>query len=443
MRATALALLVCVSACGSRSRLLEPGPSAGGAGGSGATSGAGGSFGGGGFGGGLGGNGGSGGVGGGVACTSLFQFAASVTVEHDAKDQDSAPELVFSSDDGEQVSVAFVRQPLESSRQLRHATLSPWSDFPLDGKLAPAYATFESPQLSAKFRAGSGLGDHLSLLVAHEAGPSTFTTFAPMVAAQASSAGPTVGVQGSTPAFVARGAGGRHLVGARDDGLLWGHIVQGGSVVQSGIVGCAAFAPIADAVQFGDGWLVAVASGQNPPGGGCENDPGPPTRVDIVRVHPNGKSEFVIGVDAGAPVMHVAAAPHPDGLYVVYRVASGGVVAPIRWMRVAALSAGIIGPGDLSGPADFPLEFDATSLGDRLVVAWGNDPAGNPADLVVTLLDPFGALLAQHAWEPEFFGPVSVLGAPLGNSLLVAWQGPSPALVTGVSLTRLDCFGDL
>jgi hypothetical protein len=280
-------------------------------------------------------------------------------------------------------------------------------------------------------------------LVAHEAGTTTFTNFAPMVAAQASSAGPTVGVQGSTPAFVARGSGGRHLVGTRDDTLLWGQVVQGNSVVQSSIVGCAAFAPIADAVQFGDGWLVAVASGQKTPILGCEADPGSPSRVDVVRVNADGTAEFVTGIDAGAPIMHLAAAPHPDGLYVVYRVASGGVMAPIRWLRVSASSAGVVGPGDVSGPADIPLDFDATSLGDRLVVAWGNDSAGNPPDLVVSVLDPFGAQLAQHAWEPQFFGPVSVIGAPSGNSLLVAWQGPSPSLVTGVSLTRLDCVGDL
>lgn len=458
MRAATVALWLCLGACGSRSALLEPGASTGGSAGSGASGGSGG-FGAGGFGGaGFGGSGFGGGGAGGVAgfggsagadCAGLFQVGPVLEVQHSQSEGDHSPELVFSSDDQTQVSVSFLREPVEGPsafRKMAHATLSPWMDWPNGGKLAPSYETFASAQLSSKYRAGAGFGDNLSLLVAHLAGSSATVSFAPSVAAKASSAGPTVTLPGSTPAFVARGVQGRHLVGTRDDASLYAHVVQSGFAVTTSVLGCASFGAVSDAVGFGDGWVVALANGVNAPKTGCGlQDPGPPSRLDLVRVSLDGSVNFLGSVDAGAPLMHVAAAPHPDGAYVVYRVASGGLVAPIRWLRVEALGGSLLGPSDVSGPGDFPLEFDAAALGERLVVAWGNDPAGNPPDLVLSLFDPLGGPAGSLAFEPQFLGPVSVLGAPGGHGLVVAWQAPPKAPGPGgaVNLARFDCLGAL
>ncbi|MCK6535454.1 MAG: hypothetical protein L6Q84_20975 [Polyangiaceae bacterium] len=448
MRAAAVALAVCAAACGSRSRLLDLGTNAGGTAGTGGIAGqGGGGFGGstGGFGGVAGSDGGFGGVAGGVQCAGLFQVGDGIQVQKPAKDQDSAPQLVSSSADGQQVSVAFVRQPVETPvafNAIQHATLSPWAAWPQGKQLAPVHDSFSSPQLSGKFRAGAGFGDSLALLVAHQAGPKAFTSFAPQVAAGASSGGPTATPAGSTPELVARGEGGLHLVGTRDDTQLYGQIFQATQLVATSTLGCAGFAPIGDAVVFAGGWLVAVAVGSNAPPLGCgDSDPGPPIRIDFLQVGPDGSVKPVEDLVVGAPVMHIAMAPHPEGAYVVYRVASGGEVAPIRWLRLIASTGDFVGPQDVSGPGDFPLEFDATALGDRLLVAWGNDPAGNPPDLTLSLFHPFGASLGTLAFEPGFFGPLSVIGAPSGNSAVVAWQANSGSGTSSVTLARFDCFG--
>lgn len=452
----AVALALCVSACGSRSALLEPGASSGGSAGSGASAGAGG-FGGGGFGGGGSGGGGFGGGGaGGVAgfggssdCAGLFQVEPLVEVQHSASEHDQLPELVFSSDDDSQVSVAFVREPVESPsafRKLAHATLSPWLDWPNGGTLAPSHETFASPQLSTKFRAGAGFGGQLALLVAHQTGATAVSSLAPMVDAKASSAGPTVTLLGSTPAFVARGSDGRHLAGTRDDSSLFAQVVKSGLVTQTSTLGCSSFGAVADAVAFADGWLVAYANGSNAPKLGCGTaDPGPPHRLDFARVAFDGAVTFLTSLNAGAPLMHIAAAPHPDGAYVVYRVASGGQIAPIEWVRVEGFGGSLLGPVDVSGFGDFPLEFDAAALGDRLVVAWGNDPQGNPPDLVLSMFDPLGAPVGGLTLEPQFSGPLSVIGAPGGHGLVVAWRGPPKNAGDGgvIDLARFDCFGAL
>lgn len=463
MRAASLGLALAVVACGSRSQLPDLG-NGGGSAGAGASGGSvvtGGSGGGGfggtaGFGGAAGfggtaGFGGAAGFGGMDECAGFFQVGGVLEVQHSAKDVDRLPELVYSSDGGDQLSVAFEREPVESPsvfRQVGYATFLPWDNWPNGGEIAPVHDAFASPQLSPKFRAGAGFGDHLSLLVAHDTGGSAFPSFAPNVAANKSDAGPTVTLLGSTPAFAARGAEGRHLVGTRD-ASLYAQVVKlaGGSiVVQTSVLGCASFGAVADAVPFGDGWVVALANGSNAPKTGCGlQDPEPPTRLDLVRVGPDATITYLTSVDAGAPLMQIAAAAHPSGAYVVYRVASGGAVAPIRWLRIDASSANLTGPLDLSGPGDFPLEFDAAALGERLVVAWGNDPAGNPPDLVLSLLDPEGPLLASYAFEPQFFGELSLIGAPGGQSLVVAWQGPSSgsAPQSSIHLARFDCFGAL
>lgn len=451
---------LCLVACGSRSALLEPSAGAG-AGGAAGSAGAGGSLGGfggvagsaggfGGFGGVAGSAGGFGGVAGGSECVGFLKIEPTLEVQHSANELDSNAELVYSSDDGSQLSVAFVREPKETPvalKKLAHATLSPWLDWPAGGKLAPSFETFASPQLSGKFRAGAGFGENLSLLVAHESGGTSTVSFAPSVAAKASSAGPTVGLPGSTPAFAARGGDGAHLVGVRGLVELAAHIVKSNVVTQGSILGCAGFAPIADAVSFNGDWLVAFGNSLlASPEGGCNvSNPGPPARLDVVRIEPSGKRTLLFAKDTSAPLMHISMAPHPLGAWIVYRVASGGLVAPIRWVRVEADGGAVVGPGDVSGPGDFPLEFDATSLGDRLVVAWGNDPAGNPPDLMLSLLDPFGAPAGSFGFEPQFYGPVSVLAAPGGNSVVLAWQGPdkSSGPSSAVHLARFDCFGAL
>jgi hypothetical protein len=365
-------------------------------------------------------------------------------VEAGPMDSDFNPALATSSDDGQQLTVAFARQPVESPgpfTEIRHATLAPWSAWPAGGPLSPVHGTFAHPQLSPALAVDRAPGNRFALLVAHEFGAS----FAPAVEPNASNTGGTTTPPGVEPRFVSLGPSGSHLVGTlTPDGELVASEVRvtgAGIEITSTVIGCAAQPIEADAVPYADGWLVALSNGKNAPtAGGCPGGSagaGPPTRVDLLWVHPGTSFDFAGGLDAGAPIQSVRAAPHADGAWLVYRVVSGGKVAPIRVARRNVAQAGFVGPGDLGTEADFPLEFDAAALGDRLVIAWGNDPAGNPADLMLSVFDESIAPIATTAFEPSFYGPLSVIGSPDAKSLVVGWATTS--FGRRIQLARFDC----
>lgn len=432
-------------ACGSRSALLDP-FAGGGSAGTGALGGAGGIGGGGGA---ATGGGGSGAIGGGSGCFGLQLLEPVAEIERMSGWRDGPPELASSSDDGQQLTVAFVRQPSAGgARELRHASFAPWLGWPPPLPIAPVHSTFASTELSEAFALGASSDGQIALLVAHSAGPGSFASFAPSVSANASAVGPNVTLQATEadlPVFVARGPEGHHLVATSDGKMLTGHVVQfaaSGFAVNSSPLACGANAAIADAVPWEGGWLVALANEKTaPPPPSCSAAANGPTRLDVAFVGADGSVSHVLGIEEQTPIVRIAAAPHPAGAHLVWRVASGGVVAPIRWARVDVPAAAVIGPADVSGSLDLPLDdFAATSLGSGVAVVWGNDPAGNPPDLTVSVLDELGGVTAIHAMEPPFFGPLAIASAPGGQSLVVGWheQGPAPNEAT-VEVARLDC----
>lgn len=463
----AFAFAISLVACGSRSGLLEPFSSSGGSGavaGSGAQAGSGGSFGGtAGFGGGgaggsgaLGGAGtgglaGSAGAGGSSNCLGLKLVEPILSVDSPGGFNAGDPQIVASSDSGQQVSVVFARSPAEGpllKYDLTHATFLPWQYWPPSGLVGPTFTTFSSPDLSPDFHAGSSYIDRLSLLVAHAAqGGSPVVSFAPSVDPTSASTGPTVTLAGDDPVFVSRGQKGMHLVGIRQASSLLVHRVlydPNGFGVDTTTLGCASFSGPAAAVPFADGWLIAHANAANAPPFGCSGvDPGPPTRIDIVALGLSGAPDYWLGVDAGAPVTELSMARHPSGAHVVFRTMSGGIIPPIRWMRVAQ-GGSLVGPGDVSGPNDLPLSgFATVSGGTNVFVAWGNDPAGNPPDLTLSVVSEAGAELARTAIEPPFFGALSVIASPVGSSAVVGWREAGPAGTAGVRLGRFDCAAGL
>jgi hypothetical protein len=365
-------------------------------------------------------------------------------VEASAMDSDFNPALTASSDSGAQLTVAFARQPVESPSpftELRHATLLAWSAWPASGIVTPVHGTFAHAGLSTALEVGRSLGDRFALLVAHDSAMS----FSPNVDPNASSTGGTTTPQGNEPRFVALGASGSHLVGTLEaGGELRATLVAStptGFSLKSTSLGCASQPIVADAVAFGDGWLVALANGkQVPPGSGCpgsSSSAGPPTRIDVVWVHADLSQEYSGGLETDIPIQSLAAAPHPDGIWVAYRTLGGGKVAPIRVVRRDVLAAGFVGPGDLGTDSDVPLELDIAALGERAVVAWGNDPAGNPADIVLSVLDPSIAPVASVAFEPSFAGRLSVASAPDASGVVVGWATTS--FGRRVQLARFDC----
>jgi hypothetical protein len=386
--------------------------------------------------------GGGGGTGGILGCNGLIQIQPSVTVAHPDNEFDSHPALTHAIADGQDVSVVFARSPVESPSafvSLRHASFSPWQSWP-PGGLDSTYGTFAAATLSTEFRVASAGMYEFALAVAHP----NIVSLAPKVAAFSENPGPTVTLSGAaTPVFLREQAEYLHLAGTLSStNELQAHVVNSASGFGSmTTIGCASTQVFGGAVRHEDGWLVAYSNGQNAPATGfCASSvgAGPPSRIDIIYLSPSLETEYRLGLVLATPVIGLSVARHPNGIYVVWREASGGIVSPIRWVRYDATLAGFIGPGDVSTPTDFPLEFTATALGDRLVVAYGTDPAGNPPDIVLRVLDPSGAEVASTAFEPQFSGRLALLASPNFDSLLLAYRGGGA--VTPIELTRFDCI---
>lgn len=156
-----VAVALC-AACGSRTGLIDPGvgvdSGGAGAGAVGATGGAGAT-------GGVGAVGGTSGV---AGCVALQQVDPVVAIQPGSASADFGPQAVASSDDGEQVSVAFIRSAAPgpaSKSDVDAATFSPWLAWPPTGKLAPAVSLLPAVDFASDLRTGSSFGGRFALLL--------------------------------------------------------------------------------------------------------------------------------------------------------------------------------------------------------------------------------------------------------------------------------------
>jgi hypothetical protein len=341
----------------------------------------------------------------------------------------------------EDVSVAVLTAAAEGpafGAIVRHATFAPWSRWPASGVLGPAYPKYNGAQIPQAFAISESGPGAFALSLGYDA---DHTDFAPLVAVE--SPGPALGTvltaPGVGPAFVAHHDG-VHLVGTRTVGALTVTRVQtgpGGYRLHPALFACSELGVDGDALPFADGFVVVTSNGQDNPPGRCASQlAGPPTRVDVVRLATNGDSSLVASLEAGGAVSALAAAAHPKGAWVVWRVGAG----PLRYARVDVDASAVLGPGDLTGPADVPIGFAIAGLGSGLVVALGNDPAGNPPDVEVRLIDETGAPVGTAIFgnPPYAEGPTSVVASPAGLGVVVAWDAPDPLGVRAV-LARVDC----
>ncbi|MBK8996499.1 MAG: hypothetical protein IPM35_12225 [Myxococcales bacterium] len=416
-------------ACGSRSALLDAEGASGAAGtGSGAATGGGSGL------GGLGGDGGSG------DCSGLTRVQPAVAVEKSGFQTDSGPALASASDEGEQIVVAFKRVAgTPAHAELRHATLEPWASWPPNGLLSPTYLTNSNALPLGGFRVGSSTGGQFGALAEYQG----FLFFSPAINAADGGSGPLSPFAPGTPAFVIGGAPGAHLVGWHTEAseLYAGIADSSGSNPFTFKLGCSPVKLVADGTRHGDGWLVAHSNGKSSPASGCwtPSDAGPPTRIDISRVTKDKDKPVapVAGMDRPMPVVALATARHPDGMYVVWREASGGAAAPIQWALFGASQSAIVGTGQVSASPDHPLEFAATALGERLAVAYRTGTAGEPSAVVVQVQEPWGTVVAKTKVESQSSGQLAVAGSPSGNSLIVAVGGGSGG--AAINLSRFDC----
>jgi hypothetical protein len=182
-------------------------------------------------------------------------------------------------------------------------------------------------------------------------------------------------------------------------------------------IGCSTVQrPQGGAVPFGDGWIAAVSSGA--PTGACPAaDAGPPKRIDVLSIGPDGSAQLMASRDVGV-VENLAVAPHPDGAYVVWleRTAQG-LMPKMRAVRVAAAQGIVAGPHDIV-PIKASSSPVTTAMGRNLVVAW-QSPTG---EIVVERLDESFTSASSGALAlGTFSGPTSVAASPDGTSVLEGW----------------------
>jgi hypothetical protein len=451
-RALVVATSLVVCACGSRSGLST---AAGGfagisASGGGTTSVGGTSSGGSGGLGGVvaGGSGGLAGAGGENPCAVLTPLDPIVSVERAPTDDDRAPGLAYFTSDHDSVAVAFGRaDPSAAVRGIGTAVLKPWGSWLEPASIEATIHTTDpvfQPQLGSELRTGDSVSGRLVVLAGHVSA-GAFSIYevdldsGPLPAPGYASS--------SSMGFVTRGTSGYHLVGTyRGAGAA--HWMEGllvGTPPTSIHVpmGCAASPVVSDAVAYEEGWLVATSTS---PGFAPEictfGDPQAPTRIDVVYATPDSKTETLLGLQEAEPIQEIVAVPHPSGVSVLWRAVTDVAVPPIRFARFDVVNQIVVGPIDITGPGAAPLPgFDAVALGDTLAVAWGNDPAGNPPDIVLSVFDQNGNALAEATLPDRFHVRLSALPSDDGKSTLVSWEEPSGDGLKRVRIARFDCGG--
>ena len=462
------------AACGSRSTLLDGegssgnggngGSAASGVGGSAATTGSGGVGGTGGGNGGTGASGGAGGVGGAAAsggtgasggsggvggsggslnCSALLQVSPLLRTQGPYYDK-LLPSLVASSDDGRQVTLAFLRRPIESPgpfAEVKHGAFRPWDNWPQNGVIHAPISSFAGPTVQQVLEVGRGYGGLFAAATSRQKQGWVRPRIHPL------GGGPGAPLEaplsGPIAEFVTRGPPGHHLVGAfLPSGHLFADVVKhsGPKISTTAqLLTCASQSIKADAVPYKDGWLVAASSGAKTPQVGCGQPGsfGPPTQIRIFFVDKNAQVSFVGGINAEERIASLSAAAHPDGMYVVWRGVTTAGLGPVRVMRRDVAKAGTVGPGVISGPTAVPFALDATAFGSGVAVVWANDSPGATSNLVLSLVNEAIGLETSYAFAPKFSGVPTIVASPESDSLVIGW--PTVGLPREIELLRLDC----
>lgn len=396
--------------------------------------------------------GGSGGAGGADACELA---AASPVLGLAAGDNLSQrkPVLTPSSDDGKLVTVVASWSVVEGPafpEELRHTTFQPWTVWPADGTIEPSYlADFEG---GISFAAAPAPQSHFGLLFLRPDG--LFVTLGMVAHTGAIAPALAIAEDADAALFLSRGQA-KHLLGYRDTTPLgyarvaigFAQETPGGTIAYEGPfgVGCATSGPAADAAAIGDGWLLAIANGVPLASTACDAAPkeiGPAARIQVGQVTPDGALAPALDMEGNVPVAQLEIVPRSDGAWLVWTRATGGGASPIQAARLDGAGQIVVGPFDVSDSGDVPLTgwLAADRLGDRLVVASVNDPAGNPAEIVVRVIDSSGETVGRGVLGPGPLmpGALDVLGSADGESgVVVAWAEPGPP--DRVRLARLAC----
>lgn len=367
------------------------------------------------------------------SCAALVPVEPELELAPSEDPLDWHSDLTLSSDSGERVTLVSLRTGKSPSFEstLVMASFEPWQSWPASGVLEPVEPVQPLVAWNEWFVTSPAPNDRFALLGQLEHGS---LNFVPGVtpAGGPSSYGPASGLHAR---FVAAAPWGSLLgtTSAADELIVTfaEETATGFSAMELGF-GCAEnTAPPADAEAYDDGFLLGMAHGTNDEPPGCTTGSaaaGPARRISVFRMTPSWKNEvasFVVDDVVGS----LKTAPHPDGLWLVWRAADR-----LHWARVEATTGAVIGPAPLPSPVEMSYEHAPTALGRNLAVAWTR-PGAAPRVVEVTVLGELGATLANTTIETKNASTPAIAASPVGDSVVVAWSdhdGPA-------RLRRFDC----
>jgi hypothetical protein len=191
----------------------------------------------------------------------------------------------------------------------------------------------------------------------------------------------------------------------------------------------------ADVEPFGEGFFIASSTGEaNTESHGCPHFPdlgGAPTRIMVANLSAICCSSLVAQWHAGGVVTRIRTAPHPDGIWVVWRT-DDGVTPVLRRARVVRDGSVPILYEVIGESWAVPGVFDAVIFGSRLAVAWVDSFAG-VHQLRVTMIGDDGTTddFTPQLAVPADLEDISVVAGPEGTGLVVGFRNGQ--------LRRLDC----
>jgi hypothetical protein len=330
--------------------------------------------------------------------------------------------------------------------ELRHSSFHPWDAWPADGTIGPSYlAEYDGNRV---FYAAPSHTDFTVFFANPPPGPG-LTYFSHLT--PGSGALGTKGSLGGGPAqahFLERGTdpdvdlfGFSYSVAA----LHVFNIVRKndtlGVTAVAPDLGCALDPILAAAAPFGEDFLVAFSSGSKFSDPGCASGSGitAAQRLFVARVDKNGTAEIAqeILVPGGTgKITSVKLVPRLDGAWLAWT----HLLNPaIQVMRLAPTGQVTAGPFEVPFSGD-TTTLSATSLGDRLALAWGVTAADMPFQIGLSVVSTPGNVEAKAAMNlgQQPVGRTALLGSPSGKALLVSW-GEQEATGSQLRLARLAC----
>ncbi|MEP7119965.1 MAG: hypothetical protein ABJE95_03600 [Byssovorax sp.] len=331
--------------------------------------------------------------------------------------------------------------------ELRHTSFQPWGPWPADATLGPSYlATYDGGQ---GFYAAPSQTD-FSLVFASPS-PGTGLIYLSHLTPGKGFAGVAEALIGgpAQPLFLERGTDPQvHLLGSFTSSAgvhvfntLHRNDTGPGEFFAFGL-GCALDPIAAGAAPFGEDFFVAFASGSGFDDPGCATGAGITTanRLQLARVTKDGNVTWlqeIKGNGGGETITTVKVVPRLDGAWVAW---TGSFKGPmLHVVRLDSLGQptgaqfGVPFFGDVSS-------LSATSLGDRLALAWSGSAADAPSQIRINLLSTFGNLDADLSINlgPSAMGRTALLGSPSNKGLLVAWSEEA-LLGPQIRMARLAC----